>query len=197
MTKGRPGKVNNYEVSGVTKYDDINVVEPLSSPTEFVRRNITTQGVDLLFCEGVGCEVWVRCSRKRSLTVPDILHMINEMNRTPNNVEYESSNTLSNANIKPGKTIFYYDNCALRVNVIFDSIIQYIVLQSSNSDYTTGSFISFKNENEAKDLLTFHSITGITTNWSRTGLNRKNKSVSLLPAHQAVVSQSVARPTIR
>jgi len=153
VTKGRPGKVNNYEVSGVTKYDDINVVEPLSSPTEFVRRNITTQGVDLLFCEGVGCKVWARYSRKRSSTVPDILHMINEMNRTPNNAEYESSNTLNNVMIEPGKTIFYYNNCALRVNTISDGIIQCIVLQSSNSDYATGSFICFENEDEVKAMV--------------------------------------------
>ena len=42
MTKGRLGKVNNYEVSAVTEYDDINIVEPLSSQTEFARRNKVT-----------------------------------------------------------------------------------------------------------------------------------------------------------
>ena len=42
MTKGRPGKVNNYKLSAVTEYDNINVVELLSSQIEFVRRNIIT-----------------------------------------------------------------------------------------------------------------------------------------------------------
>ena len=28
VTKGRPRKVNNYKVSAITEYDDINVVEP-------------------------------------------------------------------------------------------------------------------------------------------------------------------------
>ena len=79
--------------------------------------------------------------------------MINEMNWTLDNVEYESSNTLNNVNIEPSKTIFYYDNCPLRVNAISNSVIQYIVLQFSNSDYAIGSFISFKNENEVKSIV--------------------------------------------
>ena len=55
--------------------------------------------------------------------------------------------------IEPGKTIFYYNNCALRVNTISDGIIQCIVLQSSNSDYATGSFICFENEDEVKAMV--------------------------------------------
>ena len=132
MTKNRQEKVNNYKVSAVTEYNNINIVESLLSQTEFIRRNIATQGVDLLFCEEVGCKVWVRHSRKWSSIVLDILHIINEMNQTPDNIEYESSNTLNNANIKSSKTIFNYDKCVLRVNAIFDDIIQCIVLQSLN-----------------------------------------------------------------
>ena len=57
-----------------------------------------------------------------SLFCTDLCRM-NEMNQTLDTAKYKGSNTLSNISIKAGKTIFYYDNCALRVNTIFIGII--------------------------------------------------------------------------
>ena len=153
VTKGRPCKSNNHQVVVISEHDDVNVVEPLSHATQFIRRNVTTHGVDALFCEGAGFKVWARCSRKRSSAVPCALDMMNEMNRVPMIADDESNDALHLVNLEPGKTMFCHDNCALRVSAMSDGVVQCAMLQSTNSDQVAGSFVAFDDENEVKSMV--------------------------------------------
>ena len=59
VTKEHPSKRNGHEVA-LNAHDTVNIIETLSSETNFSRRNIATHGIDMLFCEAVGCKTWVR-----------------------------------------------------------------------------------------------------------------------------------------
>jgi len=56
VTKDRPSKSNNYEVL-LNRADLLNIIEPVESKGPFKRRNVTTFGIDLMFCHGIGSKV--------------------------------------------------------------------------------------------------------------------------------------------
>ena len=96
--------------------DTIHKVESIECPKNFSRRNLTDFGVDIMYCKGIGAKVWVRFKTMLANNVPLISEMIESMTASEEMVnscaEVES---ILDVNIEPGRSMFYHENCALRV----------------------------------------------------------------------------------
>ena len=131
--------------------DVANIVHPISEKLKFTRRNVTTFGIDLMFSEGVGGKVWARFASEKAMEVPFLLAILESMNAaTPNHAIGTTSND-EEIEIEPGISIFYCQNCAVRVEEVLDSgEVDCVALQSSNVNYVIGSSIQMSNVNAVK-----------------------------------------------
>ena len=115
VTKGRPTKANECKVM-LNQHDVINAVETLPSETIFSRRNVTTRGIDLILCDGLGSEVWARHRSKIAFEAPYSLDLIDAMNAEPNDVDENAGADVSTQLlVQPGTSVFFYQNSALKV----------------------------------------------------------------------------------
>lgn len=150
VTKERPSKGNNYEVL-LNRADLLNIVEPVESKDAFKRRNVTTFGVDLMFCLGIGGKVWARYCNKVARDIPVAMDLMRSMEATP-----EFINTNNNGEelaIEPGVSVFYYENCALQVNSITNDIVSCVVMHSSNRRHKVGNIIDFNDIEYVRDQI--------------------------------------------
>ena len=117
ITKAKPSKHNKYK-DKLDRNDAINVVESIESSTRFVRKNTTAFGIDTMCCHGVSSKL---CARNMSQVANNnacLLNALRSMNVAPNTPHFDEDSS-SEVSTHPG-SIFCYDNCAVRVQLVSD-----------------------------------------------------------------------------
>ena len=137
-----PTKANGHGVM-INQHDAINIVEPLLSEAIFSRMCVTTHGIDLMFCDGLGSEVWARHRSKIACEVPYLLDLIDTMNAEPNDVdENAGADASTEVLVQPGTSMFFYQNSALKVQSMSNNgTVECEVTQSSNDALVLGTIV--------------------------------------------------------
>ena len=91
VTKGRPGKVDNYKVL-LNENDTTNIVIPINDKPEFRRRNVTTHGIDLMHSEGACGKVWARCKSQKANETPFLIAALESMRNMPPALDVDLEN---------------------------------------------------------------------------------------------------------
>ena len=108
VTKECPIECNGLEVA-LRARDATSMVEASSSETNFSRRNVATHGIDVLFCEAVGCKTWVRHGSIRANKAPLLVNLL-QSTRTESNDDTMNGTSASETTslVEPGISMFFF-----------------------------------------------------------------------------------------
>ena len=113
VTKARPSKRNRCEVK-LNVNDTINVIETLENGTTFVRRNMSTFGIDLMHCDGIGGKLWARHRSQLANDNLRLLEALNSMKIAPTLLDDDADS--DNEVTTRARSMCCCENCVLRGN---------------------------------------------------------------------------------
>ena len=153
MGFAKEAPVKNNHVSPLNSHDTTRIVEPLEVPATFSRRNLTEFGTDVVHCDGIGGKFWVMFKAMTANNAPRTREKIEVISISENSIADNAKvERMLDVNIELGRSVFCYENCALKVKSIVSRRFCCKFIQSFNESYPIDSSVTFDDTDEVKKM---------------------------------------------